>query len=328
MKRDYRIDSLKGLLIILVVLGHVITTLDNVNVINHAVMGFIYVFHMPLFILISGYLTRPNHQQSQRQLWHGIINLLVITILFQFFNMLRHLPLGKDPIKMLLEFPHGILWYLMSLIYWRLLLYYTPQALSKRPLIYLSLAVCLSILSGLTHLGNFLSIQRAINFYPFFLLGYYYKQGDISNQWWKNNILHACTAIILLPLIFWLYPRCGNVLNGADHYALTDIPQKLLVLISSTAMSLLVFNLARDHKWLRPIGQDSIFYYLYHIYLLMVIVSPVVKHFDLPRSFPFVLCYTAIIMGALLLMHKIPFLRWLTNPLSKRKTIAEEKSEP
>ena len=56
MARDNRIDSLKGLLIILVILGHVITTIDNVNIVNHAVMGFIYIFHMPLFILISGYL--------------------------------------------------------------------------------------------------------------------------------------------------------------------------------------------------------------------------------------------------------------------------------
>ena len=325
MERDYRIDSLKGFLIILVVIGHVITTLDNVNVINHAVMGFIYVFHMPLFILISGYLTRPSHEQNERKLWRGIINIFIVVVIFQFFNMLRHLPLGKDPIKMLLEFPYGILWYLMSLIYWRLMLYYTPQSLLRRPLIYLALAFAFSILIGLTHLGNFLSIQRAINFYPFFLLGYYYKQGEISNKWWKNNILHACTAIILLPLIFWLYPRCGNVLNGADHYTLSGIPQKSLVLICSTAMSLLVFNLCRDHKWLRPIGQDSIFYYLYHIYLLMVIVAPVVKYFDLPKSFPFVLLYTAIIMGALLLMHKVRFLRWLTNPLAKHKTTAEEK---
>ena len=35
MARDRRIDSLKGLLIILVILGHVITSLDNTNVINH-----------------------------------------------------------------------------------------------------------------------------------------------------------------------------------------------------------------------------------------------------------------------------------------------------
>ena len=63
MTRDYRLDSIKGLLIILVILGHLIIALDNYNVINHSVMGLIYIFHMPLFILISGYLTK--HPDSQ-----------------------------------------------------------------------------------------------------------------------------------------------------------------------------------------------------------------------------------------------------------------------
>lgn len=315
MQRDHRIDSLKGLLIILVILGHVIIEIDNINVINHAVMGGIYVFHMPLFILISGYLTRPHHELSQRQLWKGVGNLLVTIVIFQVLSMLRHLPQGKDPIAMLLEFPYGILWYLMSLIYWRLIIYYTPQWLLKRPVAYLSLAFLLSILSGLTHLGNFLAIQRTLNFYPFFLLGYYYKQGAISDRWWKNYPLHAAVALIMLPLILWLYPHCGNVLNGADHYTLSGIPQKVLTLITSTATSLLVFNMVGDFKWLRPIGKDSLFYYLYHIYLLMIIVAPTVERYNLPHSLPFMLLYTAIILGTLLLMHKVKFFRWLTNPL-------------
>ena len=82
MARDNRIDTLKGLLIILVVLGHVITTLDNVNIVNHAVMGIIYIFHMPLFILISGYLTKSPEKQTARDMWKGLLNLFVILVIF------------------------------------------------------------------------------------------------------------------------------------------------------------------------------------------------------------------------------------------------------
>ena len=46
MKRDITIDIAKGIGIILVVLGHVIT-LKSIN-------SFIYYFHMPLFFFISG----------------------------------------------------------------------------------------------------------------------------------------------------------------------------------------------------------------------------------------------------------------------------------
>lgn len=317
MARDNRIDSLKGFLIVLVVLGHVITSLDNVNTINHAVMGLIYVFHMPLFILLSGYLTKPAEQQDSRQLWRSALALFVTTVIFHLLSSFRIIYReGMERADVIYQFPYGILWYLMSLIYWRILLYYTPQALLRRPALYLALAFIISALSGITGLGNLLSIQRALNFYPFFLLGYYYRQGQISDKWWKSNIIHIVTVVILLPLIFWLYPRCGKVLNGAGFYPITEIPQKVMILICSTAMSLLVFNLAPDVKWLRPIGKDSLFYFLYHYYIIRMLISPVVEHYGLPCSLPFILIYTAIIMGILLLMHKVKFLRWLTRPIN------------
>ena len=89
MARDLRIDSIKGFLIILVLLGHVITALDNVNFYNHAVMGLIYVFHMPLFILISGYLTKNPAQQSPREMWSRVGNIFITLLVFQLLTSLR-----------------------------------------------------------------------------------------------------------------------------------------------------------------------------------------------------------------------------------------------
>ena len=328
MVRDNRIDSLKGFLIVLVVLGHIIICLDNVNTINHAVMGLIYVFHMPLFILLSGYLTKPADQQVGSKLWKNAAVLLVTIVIFHLLSVTRQVLMnGQDLTKTLLQFPYGILWYLMSLIYWRFMLYYTPQPLLRRPLVYLSLAFVVSALSGLTQLGNLLSIQRALNFFPFFLLGYYYRQGAINQRWWKGNIVHIVVVVVLLPLIFWLYPHCGKVLNGADHYPVTELPQKALILICSVAMTLLVFNLARDVKWLRPIGKDSLFYYLYHYYIIIMLIEPLVQYYVLPRNLPFVLLYTAIVMGLLVMLHKIKFLRWLTRPPLPRHSRRQEQPQ-
>ena len=47
-------DTLKGLLIILVVLGHCGTALSN------GLISAIYAFHMPLFILVSGYFSKKK----------------------------------------------------------------------------------------------------------------------------------------------------------------------------------------------------------------------------------------------------------------------------
>lgn len=50
------ITNLKGILIILVVLGHVLENMHVPILINTA--KFIYTFHMTLFVFISGYLAK------------------------------------------------------------------------------------------------------------------------------------------------------------------------------------------------------------------------------------------------------------------------------
>lgn len=319
MARDFRIDSIKGLLIILVVMGHVITSLDNVNIINHAVMGFIYIFHMPLFILLSGYLTKPPEQQAPRDMWRGVLNLMVIAVIFHLIYVFRVYALGGDYTKVLTAFPQGALWYLVSLAYWRILHYYSPRSLLRNPVLYLAIALVVSILCGLTHLGKLLSIQRTLNFYVFFLLGYYYRQGMLSRRWWQSNLLHGAVAVVLLPLIFWLYPHCGNVMNGADHYPIAGIPQKELILTCSIAMSLLVFNLVRDFKPLRLIGQESLFYYVYHYFIISDIIIYAVGHLHLPKTFPFVVLYTAVTLALLWILSKIPLFKWAIQPVFNKR---------
>ena len=59
-KRNEFIDILKGYAIILVVLGHSLQygcgLLPNNQFFSNNIFKIIYTFHMPLFVLISGYL--------------------------------------------------------------------------------------------------------------------------------------------------------------------------------------------------------------------------------------------------------------------------------
>lgn len=62
-KRLVWADSLKGWLIILVVLGHAIQNTLGVECDNDHLWNIIYSFHMPAFMAISGFLAyRPNAQ--------------------------------------------------------------------------------------------------------------------------------------------------------------------------------------------------------------------------------------------------------------------------
>ncbi|HNY32871.1 MAG TPA: acyltransferase family protein [Fibrobacteria bacterium] len=57
--RDTRIDAIKGGAIILVVLGHAISSATQHSE-KSKLLDIIYSFHMPLFFFASGYLTNKN----------------------------------------------------------------------------------------------------------------------------------------------------------------------------------------------------------------------------------------------------------------------------
>lgn len=64
-KRDVYWDSLKFFLIALVVIGH-FTELNNpVGSINRVIFNFIYLFHMPLFVFVSG---RFSHMKNNKKI--------------------------------------------------------------------------------------------------------------------------------------------------------------------------------------------------------------------------------------------------------------------
>lgn len=56
MKRLLWADSLKGILIVLVVLGHAMQETLKAGCFENHVWNYIYSFHMPAFMAVSGFL--------------------------------------------------------------------------------------------------------------------------------------------------------------------------------------------------------------------------------------------------------------------------------
>ena len=68
-QRESWIDIVKGLAIIFVVIGHVVTSYHNSGLLKEAkafnfVCDFLYTFHMPLFFMISGYLAAKSQRDE------------------------------------------------------------------------------------------------------------------------------------------------------------------------------------------------------------------------------------------------------------------------
>lgn len=57
-ERVHFFDNLKGILIFLVVFGHFALPVHSASDTLNALYGFIYIFHMPLFVFVSGFFAK------------------------------------------------------------------------------------------------------------------------------------------------------------------------------------------------------------------------------------------------------------------------------
>lgn len=317
-QRDSRLDTLKGVLIILVILGHLIGECGS-GVINGGVRTFIYTFHMPLFILISGYLSKIVNNKTD--FWKGLLHIAIPLGIFQAINIVLLILFQRDIGLSILVVPYWTLWYLLSLLFWRIMLQYSPAKLLGKPLLYLSIALGVSIFCGLMQHGRLLSVQRTLNFFPFFLFGYYIRQGSFTSKLWSDAVSVGFICLISALIAFGLFPPpqiCGILQGGADHYELSQIPAKIYMLACSFVASISIYNITRANELFAHIGKESLFYYLYHGILISFVVQPLVTIFDLPRSFPFMLLYCVSITIFIHLLGKVELFRWFTQPLTEK----------
>lgn len=123
-QRIAEIDYLKGVMIILVVMFHLVV----LDIAYPTVRMAVYTFHVPVFLIISGYLTNIN--KNPADYGRSILRLIVPYIIFETVYMLLLHSFGdgvnatlsmdvltlKDVAIRLLVYPVGAYWYLQVLI--------------------------------------------------------------------------------------------------------------------------------------------------------------------------------------------------------------------
>ena len=312
MNRDISLDTLKGFLIVLVILGQLIGSLNSSGG-GGAIWNLIYTFHMPLFVLISGYFSRRDKLK--------ISNIIKPLLAFQFINVILLLALGNGFSVSYLLVPYWTLWYLLSLVFWRIILRYTPQWILKNP----SLLLCITFIAALfigTFLphGRILSIQRTISFLPFFLMGYYFKANLIKQTLWSKKVSwFLLIAVSIVILFIWFPSNASILLRGADPYSISDIPAKLFILCCTIVLIYSLWNIKFENDCFAKIGKDSLFYYLYHGLFMKFLIALLVVKVGLPTNLWCCMVYLFLILIALHLMSKINIFRWFVNPTIKQQ---------
>lgn len=317
--RDSRIDSIKGLLMLFVILGHIIGLCGTGNV-NNMVREFLLSVDMPLFIFISGYFTKIK--SDIKAFWSGLLPILVVLLIFHFINVfiLCVIQGHNFGLKHLVT-PYWTLWYLLSLLFWKIMLQYSPKALLNSPYVFIVIAIVISIFCGLMPNGRVFSIQRTLNFFPFFLFGYYVKQGIFKKRLWPNWMSWTIICVVIGLIVSETTPfeSAKLLLRGADHYNIHYIPSKIYYLFRSFALIMSIFNVMFDNKFLSYIGRDTMVYYLYHGLVIKFLLQPIVVYYHAPTNFLYIVLYWMAVICLIFFIGKIKPLRWLCSPLPNKK---------
>lgn len=161
-KNDYYYDNIKFILIFIVVVGHYCEKYSQ-SVLLNGIFTFIYSFHMPLFIFLSGYFSKKIENQRIKDVKDLLVPYLVIQILY--FVILSF---ASPQYKWSLVLPIGANWYLLGLFVWRMLAPYFLQ--TSNALLY---SVIIGLFVGLIpDINQILNLQRIFTYLPFFVMGY------------------------------------------------------------------------------------------------------------------------------------------------------------
>lgn len=194
--RLYQWDNIKFLLIVLVVMGHILAGIMKQSAALRSIYIFIYSFHMPLFLFISGLFQKPV--KALKPQVHKIAAFVFIGALLKVIYYILDRLAGKQA-EFSLTRLSGAYWYMFALAAYIFLAY-----LFKNMKPYSIMAVCLAggIFSGYADfLGDAFSLSRIVVFSPFYFAGAYLEPAQVTSRLKNIKWKWVCGAFIAMWLL-------------------------------------------------------------------------------------------------------------------------------
>ena len=216
-KRIEWIDNLKAFACFLVVIGHLIQSLQKASIDNYTsittyINWFIYLFHMPIFFALSGYIysfkrdefTWKNYRKFEIK---KIINLgipyftfyILFVLINEIFRKYVNSVRGMDAIKNILNKPMPPYWFLYSLLSIFIVIPLIEKILHNNKKLLIIVFVLLKLISYKFNLGIYF-IDTIMNNGIFFCMGYLINE---KKQKTKINITNLIIYIIV-PSIYYI----------------------------------------------------------------------------------------------------------------------------
>lgn len=330
--RDPFLDNARGLLIVLVVVGHTLECFGALaGTLGSTLYTAVYSFHMAAFIMISGYLSR-SYRSEPRQVRRLVTAMVLPYLIFQLVHEAGKALLLGQAVQLQLVLPAWTLWFLVALLVWRLL---TPVLRRLRhPLV---IAVAIAVIAPLDpDLGAVLSLGRIAQMLPFFVLGLVSTPRMLErllafrHRWWGGAVLAAALAVAFL--VQGRLPASIFFLRGPYE---GDVPLRLALQVVLLAVGVagslaLLLVTPRGRSALSVVGERSLTVYLLHPVLLLPIRYA--EHLpDWPASWwgTLALVLLGAVLAAVLAAGPVArAARWLTDPPVGRLLLRAEDEAP
>ncbi|WP_179033176.1 acyltransferase family protein [Paenibacillus kribbensis] len=310
--------NLRFMLIICVFAGNALEPLANSFHIAQQWFSWIFMFHMPLFVLVTGYfakssLTGPAGRKVLLQIG---MQYLIFQSLYSVLDVaLFHVP----RIHHSFFAPYLLLWFLASHICWRLLM------LALRgvpPVLQLGISVLLGILVGYLPVeGIWLSVCRTFVYLPYFIAGYHLNYADVRRFFTAPvRIIAGAVSLLLMVLAGtsyfgipagWLYGSMTyGELGHTEWYAgIYRIGMYGVQFIASMAFLGLVPAITGR---ITEMGRRTLYVFLLHGLIVRTVVAKgVYEYIDTPVE----IILIVVCAAGLCCLLTMPWVRMATRPL-------------
>lgn len=190
-KRIEKWDILKFFLIFLVVLGHLIEVFGGGSEHMNAALFWIYTFHMPLFIFISGMFSKKTVNEKRYDKMAVFLFLFFIIKIILFVS--RIIAYGTFSLSFLQN--NDLPWYMLAMFIFSLV----TVALRKfSPAYIFPLIILIACVAGYdSEIGDKFAAMRLIVFYPFFYAGYCLEPKKVM-EFTDRKYVKIISAVVLI----------------------------------------------------------------------------------------------------------------------------------
>lgn len=265
------IDNLKCFAIFCVVLGHALQYTSGKYLEDNFVFNFIYTFHMPLFMMMSGYFFRTSLNLG---LWSFVEKKTMQLLLPAICWSIIKIPLTSiSDIGGGISFIIGSLWFLKSTFICYIVTYIAVKVFKSEKIAYAMIFI----------LPFFVNINVStfmLNYMlPSFVVGIWLNKYYSEMMERRNLVLGVCAIIFILLLPYWEFSEyyytpifldeLSFSINGACIYL-----HRMLIGISGSITLFLLFSFCnRSHHLVSQIGQSTL-----GIYIMNGLISDFHRH--------------------------------------------------